>query len=132
RLSGGRRHASRQRAADDLRIGADHRAAYGGGPVVARNLGRTGQARPADARARDRGGIVSGAVLDTLDRPREAAPRREGLPVGVIGGGLGGLAAACTLAARGHLVVLFEKNHWLGGKAGCCTKAASASTWGRR
>jgi len=60
---------------------------------------------------------VSGAVLDTLDRPREAAPRREGLPVGVIGGGLGGLAAACTLAARGHLVVLFEKNHWLGGKA---------------
>jgi len=39
------------------------------------------------------------------------------LPVGVIGGGLGGLAAACTLAARGHQVVLFEKNEWLGGKA---------------
>ena len=38
-------------------------------------------------------------------------------PVGVIGGGLGGLAAACTLAARGHRVVLFEKNEWLGGKA---------------
>jgi diapolycopene oxygenase len=38
-------------------------------------------------------------------------------PVGVIGGGLGGLAAACTLAARGHKVVLFEKNDWLGGKA---------------
>ena len=37
--------------------------------------------------------------------------------VGVIGGGLGGLAAACTLAARGHDVVLFEKNAWLGGKA---------------
>ncbi len=37
--------------------------------------------------------------------------------VGVIGGGLGGLAAACTLAARGHSVVLFEKNEWLGGKA---------------
>jgi len=35
----------------------------------------------------------------------------------VIGGGLGGLAAACTLAARGHRVVLFEKNAWLGGKA---------------
>ena len=31
-------------------------------------------------------------------------------PIGVIGGGLGGLAAACTLAARGHKVVLFEKN----------------------
>lgn len=37
--------------------------------------------------------------------------------VAVIGGGLGGLAAACTLAARDYSVVLFEKNHWLGGKA---------------
>ncbi len=39
------------------------------------------------------------------------------LPIGIVGGGLGGLAAACTLAARGHRVVLFEKNDWLGGKA---------------
>jgi phytoene desaturase len=38
-------------------------------------------------------------------------------PLGVLGGGLGGLAAACTLAARGHEVVLFERNLWLGGKA---------------
>lgn len=38
-------------------------------------------------------------------------------PVGVVGGGLGGLAAACTLAARGRKVVLFERNDWLGGKA---------------
>jgi diapolycopene oxygenase len=37
--------------------------------------------------------------------------------VGVIGGGLGGLAAACVLAARGYRVVLFEKSPWLGGKA---------------
>src|SRR5208337_3314159 len=36
--------------------------------------------------------------------------------VGVIGGGLGGLASACTLAARGYDVALFEKNDWLGGK----------------
>ncbi len=35
----------------------------------------------------------------------------------VIGGGLGGLAAACTLAARGHRVTLLERNSWLGGKA---------------
>jgi phytoene desaturase len=35
----------------------------------------------------------------------------------VIGGGLGGLAAACTLAARGHSVTLFERNSWAGGKA---------------
>jgi phytoene desaturase len=37
--------------------------------------------------------------------------------VGVIGGGLGGLAAACTLAARGYAVTLLERNAWLGGKA---------------
>ncbi len=38
-------------------------------------------------------------------------------PVVVIGAGLGGLAASATLAARGHKVVLFEANSWLGGKA---------------
>jgi diapolycopene oxygenase len=37
--------------------------------------------------------------------------------IAVIGSGLGGLAAACTLAARGHSVVVFEKSDWLGGKA---------------
>lgn len=35
----------------------------------------------------------------------------------VIGGGLGGLASACTLAARGYRVELLETNAWLGGKA---------------
>ena len=39
------------------------------------------------------------------------------LSIGVIGGGLAGLAAACTSAARGHKVTLFEKNEWVGGKA---------------
>ena len=37
--------------------------------------------------------------------------------IGIIGSGLGGLASACVLAARGYKVVLFEKNPWLGGKA---------------
>ncbi len=37
--------------------------------------------------------------------------------VAVIGGGLGGLAAACVTAARGHQVTLYDKNPWLGGKA---------------
>ncbi|WP_131194596.1 phytoene desaturase family protein [Lichenihabitans psoromatis] len=41
----------------------------------------------------------------------------ESLPVGVIGSGLGGLAAAAVLAARGHSVTLFDKNDWFGGKA---------------
>ncbi|MEN0076892.1 MAG: FAD-dependent oxidoreductase, partial [Paracraurococcus sp.] len=35
----------------------------------------------------------------------------------VVGGGLGGLAAAATAAARGHRVTLLDKNPWLGGKA---------------
>lgn len=38
-------------------------------------------------------------------------------PIGIIGGGLAGLSAACVLAARGRKVVLFERNEWLGGKA---------------
>lgn len=37
--------------------------------------------------------------------------------IGIIGAGLAGLASACTLAARGYKVVLFERNEWLGGKA---------------
>src|SRR5580698_3498147 len=37
--------------------------------------------------------------------------------IAVIGSGLGGLAAAATLAARGYSVEVFEKNAWLGGKA---------------
>ncbi len=37
--------------------------------------------------------------------------------VGIVGGGLGGLASACVLAARGYDVVVFERNEWLGGKA---------------
>ena len=38
-------------------------------------------------------------------------------PIGIIGGGLAGLSAACVLAARGHRVTIFERNDWLGGKA---------------
>jgi len=45
------------------------------------------------------------------------APNKAGKRVGVIGSGLAGLAAACTLAARGYSVEIFEKNPWLGGKA---------------
>ena len=45
------------------------------------------------------------------------SPRDPILPVAVVGAGLAGLSAACTLAARGHKVILFDKNPWLGGKA---------------
>ena len=37
--------------------------------------------------------------------------------IGVIGSGLGGLSAACVLAARGYQVTVFERNSWIGGKA---------------
>ena len=52
-------------------------------------------------------------------------------PVGVIGGGLGGLAAACTLAARGHKVVCSRRTTGWAARPPCWKKAASASTWGR-
>src|SRR3954465_15605115 len=48
---------------------------------------------------------------------------KSGDPIAVVGGGLGGLAAACTLAARGHKVILFEANPWLGGKAAVLQEA---------
>lgn len=38
-------------------------------------------------------------------------------PVVIIGAGLGGLAAACTLSARGYKVIVCEANDWSGGKA---------------
>ncbi len=50
---------------------------------------------------------------ETIGGARMATKRR----VAVVGGGLGGLAAAITLAARGHEVTLLERNSWLGGKA---------------
>jgi len=42
----------------------------------------------------------------------------HGSSVAIVGGGLGGLAAACVAAARGHGVTVYDKNGWLGGKAG--------------
>lgn len=39
------------------------------------------------------------------------------LRIVVVGGGLAGLSAACTAAARGHQVTLLDKNDWVGGKA---------------
>ena len=47
---------------------------------------------------------------------------KSNLPIAVVGAGLGGLAAACTLASRGHQVLLFDKNEWGGGKAAVLEK----------
>jgi diapolycopene oxygenase len=51
------------------------------------------------------------------DRRGEEIEGGDAMKVGIVGSGLAGLAAACTLAARGHKVSVFEKNPWLGGKA---------------
>lgn len=42
---------------------------------------------------------------------------RSAETIAVVGSGLGGLSAACVLAARGYRVQVFEKNEWIGGKA---------------
>jgi len=49
-----------------------------------------------------------------LPRTHEADATR----VAVVGGGLGGIGAASTLAERGMSVTLLERNHYLGGKIG--------------
>jgi phytoene desaturase len=41
----------------------------------------------------------------------------------VVGGGLGGLAAAAVAACRGYSVTLFDKNEWIGGKAAVLEEA---------
>ncbi|TWU06001.1 phytoene desaturase family protein [Stieleria varia] len=41
----------------------------------------------------------------------------KSLQVVVVGSGLAGLSSACVLAARGHRVILVDKNDWVGGKA---------------
>ncbi|NBT14012.1 MAG: FAD-dependent oxidoreductase, partial [Planctomycetia bacterium] len=51
--------------------------------------------------------MITARRQDTRDQDR----------VVVVGAGLGGLAAACTLAARGYAVTLCERNAWAGGKA---------------
>jgi phytoene desaturase len=47
----------------------------------------------------------------------QPGPGVTGRKIVVVGGGLGGLASACTLAARGHSVRLLEANAFVGGKA---------------
>jgi diapolycopene oxygenase len=54
------------------------------------------------------------------DNPHDESNKQR---VAIVGGGLGGLAAACTLAARGHRIALFEVNDWTGGKAAVLSEA---------
>jgi choline dehydrogenase-like flavoprotein len=53
-------------------------------------------------------------------------------PVVIIGGGLGGLSAACTLAARGYKVRLLEANSWVGGKAAVHRTRGFVLIWDRQ
>lgn len=60
--------------------------------------------------------LTSGPTLSTTSGPAAGSSATSGHVV-VIGAGLGGLAAACTAAARGYQVTLLDKNDWVGGKA---------------
>ena len=56
-----------------------------------------------------------------INHPDPNKPRSVASPerVAVVGGGLAGIGAASLLGERGFKVTLFERNHYLGGKAGC-------------
>jgi hypothetical protein len=71
------------------------------------------------------GSGMAGLLLAAANRPLEAAPaqrRREvSADVAVIGGGLGGCAAALAALRAGRTVVLTELTDWIGGQ---CTQQA--------
>jgi carotenoid phi-ring synthase / carotenoid chi-ring synthase len=67
-----------------------------------------------------RGGGSSGSVLATRPAGRPRLDPGE-LTVGVVGGGIAGIAAACVLAERGARVIVYERERWLGGRAGAWT-----------
>lgn len=58
---------------------------------------------------------MTGAGVRALAEPVRPAPRRPGLRVGVIGGGIAGLASARFLQQAGHVPVVIEGSDQLGG-----------------
>ncbi|NDH30612.1 MAG: FAD-dependent oxidoreductase, partial [Betaproteobacteria bacterium] len=48
--------------------------------------------------------------------PRAGARLSQALPVRIVGGGVGGLAAAIQLAAAGYPVQILEQHETIGGK----------------
>ncbi len=61
--------------------------------------------------------VVDNEFLPLKQEATVIAQDKSSLHVIVVGGGLAGLSAACTAAARGHKVTLLDKNDWVGGKA---------------
>ncbi|MEO3825809.1 FAD-dependent oxidoreductase [Actinomadura sp. B10D3] len=61
----------------------------------------------------------------------ETTPTATARRVVVIGGGPGGLEAARVAAARGHEVVLLERDEHLGGKLSACAAAPGRGEFGR-
>jgi len=72
------------------------------------------------------GGYCHDAVEVDSRLPHTEGPRAE--RVAVIGAGLGGIAAASTLAERGIAVTLYERNHYLGGKIGAWKTEVEGAT----
>src|SRR3569833_3828728 len=92
-------------------------------PAVARPLPRHAKPRPASHRAEARRAVTSTRPSDVLDiQNLQAAPAGKypnSIPTCdalVIGGGLGGVAAAEALARQGMTVIMTEPTAWLGGQ----------------
>lgn len=61
--------------------------------------------------------MITSPSTQTSDLAQKGFKLKNSKHIIIVGSGLAGLASACTLAARGYQVSLFEKNAWLGGKA---------------
>ena len=60
-----------------------------------------------------------GAPFHVIPQPLQSSrsPAADKTTVGIVGGGLAGLAAGCALAQAGFAVTLFERKPYLGGRA---------------
>ena len=69
-------------------------------------------------------------TLEPHSRPGRSRPRDDADPlrVGVVGGGIAGVAAATVLAERGQRVHLLEREDFLGGRAGAWTDRLADGT----
>lgn len=65
---------------------------------------------------------VNPSVLTAQPLPSEVRPTRSAAKVCIVGGGPAGMEAARTVAARGHAVVLYERENTLGGAVALAAK----------
>ena len=89
---------------------------------------------PTSGRRMDAVGSAFGAIRDfvgALLRQNQKQKNKLMKPIGIIGGGLGGLSAACVLAARGHKVTFSNATTGSAAKRLSCAATVFVSTWDR-